>query len=331
MSPLKQAVRPDSLTPGKEAELFERTVPRGLVHRSAVSEVLLTGLRPSGRDKYHIGAQWARGHCYYGPVAGRWHDPMLLGESIRQAGLLLAHEALGIPLDHRFLTQSTSFEMTEKGARLAGAPADIVLCVKLRDIRCRGAYVSSFALDVLAHRGGELMGRGQAASDCVGPAVYRRLRGARAEARPSYTLIRAVQPELVGRLSEFDVVLGRSEVEDAEGLGDVHLLRVDASHPVLFDHPVDHVPGMLLLEAARQAALAALGLPRGLLVGCEATFERYVEFDSPCLVSAGKPTTDAEGRRTLTVQFHQSGSVAATCEVSILDGENTPDTPGGPA
>ncbi|MXM68911.1 A-factor biosynthesis protein [Streptomyces sp. HUCO-GS316] len=324
MSPLKQAVRPDSLSPEKEAELFERTVPRGLVHRSAVSEVLLTGLRPKGRDKYHIGAQWARGHSYYGPVAGRWHDPMLLGESIRQAGLLLAHEALGIPLDYHFLTQSTSFELTERGARLAGTPADVVLGVTLRDIRCRGAYVSSFALDVLAHRDGELMGSGHAASDCVGPAVYRRLRGARAEARPAYTLIRAVRPDLVGRLCEFDVVLGRPEVEDAEGLGGVHLLRVDATHPVLFDHPVDHVPGMLLLEAARQAALSALGLPRGLLVGCEASFRRYVEFDSPCLVSASKPTVDAEGGRTLTVQFHQAGSVAATVAVTVLDGESGP-------
>ncbi|WP_260845011.1 AfsA-related hotdog domain-containing protein [Streptomyces sp. SLBN-31] len=36
-------------------------------------------------------------------------------------------------------------------------------------------------------------------------------------------------------------------------------LRVDTRHPVLFDHIVDHVPGMLLIEAARQAATATLG------------------------------------------------------------------------
>ncbi|MFF8732844.1 AfsA-related hotdog domain-containing protein [Streptomyces sp. NPDC015171] len=31
-------------------------------------------------------------------------------------------------------------------------------------------------------------------------------------------------------------------------------LRIEQDHPVLFGHPVDHAPGMLLLEALRQAA-----------------------------------------------------------------------------
>ncbi|WP_281275492.1 AfsA-related hotdog domain-containing protein [Saccharothrix australiensis] len=37
------------------------------------------------------------------------------------------------------------------------------------------------------------------------------------------------------------------------GRSDSWLPRVDRRHPVLFDHPVDHVPGMALQEAGRQA------------------------------------------------------------------------------
>ncbi|MFG3660156.1 ScbA/BarX family gamma-butyrolactone biosynthesis protein [Streptomyces sp. NPDC047706] len=320
MSALVQADRLEFLTlENGEVDLFERTVPRWLVHRAAVSEVLITGVRPHRRDVYRVGAQWARGHSYYGPVAGRWHDPMVLGESIRQAGLLLAHQALGIPQGHRFLTKGTSFEITEEGARLAGAPANVVLEVTLKDIRCRREHVVSFSCDVLAHRDGTLIGHGYAASDCVAPGVYRRLRGERAEVRPACTLIPAVEPELVGRSREFDVVLGVPGGEAGNDQGAVHLLRVDHTHPVLFDHPVDHVPGMLVMEAARQAALARLGLPHGLLVGCEASFHRYVELDTPCVVSASAPTVDELGRRSLRVDFHQGGSVAGVCTVTILD------------
>ncbi|MFJ4472791.1 ScbA/BarX family gamma-butyrolactone biosynthesis protein [Streptomyces sp. NPDC089424] len=337
MSALVQADRQEFLTlENGEVDLFERTVPRWLVHRAAVSEVLITGVRPHRRDVYRVGAQWARGHSYYGPVAGRWHDPMVLAESIRQAGLLLAHQALGIAQGHQFLTKHTSFEITEEGARLAGAPANVVLEVTLKDIRCRREHVVSFACDVLAHRDGTLIGHGYAASDCVAPAVYRRLRGERAEARPACTLVPAVRPELVGRSKEFDVVLGvpgggagsdqgfdvllgAPGGEAGDDRSAVHLLRVDHTHPVLFDHPVDHVPGMLVMEAARQAALARLGLPQGLLVGCDALFHRYVELDTPCVVSASVPTVDELGRRSLTVEFHQSGSVAGVCTVTILD------------
>lgn len=324
MAPLVHTGRLNSLTlENGEADLFDRTVPRRLVHRTAVSEVLLTGFRTHMRDVYHVGAQWSRGHSYYGPVAGRWHDPMLLGESIRQAGLLLAHQALGIPHGYQFLIKSTSFEITEEGVRLAGAPADVVLEVTLKDIRCRREQVASFTIDVLAYRDGALIGHGFAASDCVAPAVYRKLRGKQADVRQTRPPAPALRPETVGRAQEIDVVLGVQGCEADGELDTVHLLRVDATHPVLFDHPVDHVPGMLLMEAARQAALVGFGLPHGLLVGCESSFHRYVELDAPCVVSASAPTVGELGRRSVNIEFHQGGSLAGACRVTILDAEAT--------
>ncbi|WP_442819295.1 AfsA-related hotdog domain-containing protein [Streptomyces sp. NBC_01236] len=58
---------------------------------------------------------------------------------------------------------------------------------------------------------------------------------------------------------------GRDRFEDAvlaaTDRPDRWQLRVDTTHPALFDHLVDHAPGILLLEAARQAARAH-GTPR---------------------------------------------------------------------
>ncbi|MFE6590776.1 ScbA/BarX family gamma-butyrolactone biosynthesis protein [Streptomyces sp. NPDC057781] len=303
----------DVVTSGPE--LFERTVPRALVHRAAISEVLLTGVSRCREDVYRIGAQWSRGHSYYGAVAGCWHDPMLFAETIRQAGLLLAHEALKIPLGFSFLTETMSFEITEEGARLGRQPADVVLEVTLRDVIRRRNVVSSYAYDVVAHRGGRRIGSGRLTANCVSPAVYRKLRGDRAEATAPREVPGGVSPELVGRTCEFDVVLG------AECMNGARPLRAEADHPVLFDHAVDHQPGMVIMEAARQAALAALRLPDGLLIGCDAVFRKYVEFDSPCIVSPSADVTLSPlGARELVVDFHQGGSVAATCRVAVHDG-----------
>ncbi|MST34383.1 hypothetical protein GHK86_16855 [Acidimicrobiaceae bacterium USS-CC1] len=70
------------------------------------------------------------------------------------------------------------------------------------------------------------------------------------------------------------------------GAGDSIALRCD---PALFDHPVDHLPGMAQLEAFRQAATAlAAGSDRPVapLSRLEATFEHAVELDSALWCSA---------------------------------------------
>lgn len=316
MTALLQADRLDFIRgEATEPDLFEQAVPRALVHRAAISEVLLTGVRRCSEDTFRVGAQWSRGHSYYGAVAGRWHDPMLLGESIRQVGLLLAHEALGIPLGFSFLTEATSFEATEEGARLGRGPAHVVLDVRLHSVVRRRNVVSAYAYEVVGYRDGRRIGSGRLTANVVSPAVYRRLRGDRAEATAPRELLKGIMPELVGRTCEFDVVL------TAKSVGGARELRADTDHPVLFDHPLDHVPGMVLMEAARQSGLAALGLPDALLVGCDAEFHKYVEFDSPCRVSTAAVETDVPAaRHALTVQFHQAESLVAACRVTLHDG-----------
>ena len=314
MSALIQADRPTYV--GQvldEQELFEQSLPRRLVHRAAVSEVLLTGFQPDG-DSFRVGAQWPRGHSYYGAVAGRWHDPMLFAEAVRQVGLFLAHEELGVPFGSHFVTDSTSFEMTEEGARLADGPANIVLEVTFGDVMRRRGTVTAYAYHVTAYRDGERIGAGHLSAQVIADRIYQRLRGDRLGARPPGTVPAAVNPQLVGRGVGFDVVLAPAPT------GATPMLRVDPRHPVLFDHPVDHVPGMVLLEAARQTALAELGCPEGLLTACAASFSRYVEFDSPCLITSSGPRPDADGEYELGVDFEQDRAVVGSCRVGIHTG-----------
>ncbi|MEU5314975.1 ScbA/BarX family gamma-butyrolactone biosynthesis protein [Streptomyces sp. NPDC021562] len=311
-------MRPSPLLDQRESasfdapELFLQSVPRAVVHRAAVSEVLVTGVREIDDAHFQVGVQWPRSHSFYGRVAARWHDPMLLGESIRQALLTICHLAYEVPFGHRFLSSSHSFHMEPDGARLGERPADILLDVRCRNVRRRGRTIAAVDLEVGCVRDGVLVGSGGISAQCVPDNAYRRLRGTYADSVPGTPTSEAVAPRLVGRTSPFDVVLGVSN------MARVWTLRCERDHPVLFDHPVDHAPGMVLMEAARQAALAVLDRPDGLLVGCESTFQKYVEFDSACLVTATPQPDRGDGTRTVSVSFNQGGGTASGCEVRIL-------------
>ena len=77
-------------------------------------------------------------------------------------------------------------------------------------------------------------------------------------------------------------------------------IRVDPHDPVFFDHPLDHVPGMLLVVAGLELAEhAAMLRPANVSFGL--TFTKFCELDAPAEVSA----TRENGRSTL--EFAQSG------------------------
>lgn len=64
-----------------------------------------------------------------------------------------------------------------------------------------------------------------------------------------------------------------------------HALTVDPQHPFFFDHPLDHVPGLLLIDGMFRLSrsLAERGAPAGSvsLRGLDIEFSRYCLMDSP--------------------------------------------------
>lgn len=83
------------------------------------------------------------------------------------------------------------------------------------------------------------------------------------------------------------------------------LIRVDLHDPVFFDHPLDHVPGMLLVVAGLELAEHAAML-RPANVSFRFTFAKFCELDAPVEVSAIRETAGNP------VEFVQSGRSIAT-------------------
>lgn len=299
---------------GSEARvLFDRTVPRSLVHRAAVSEVFLTDLCVTGENTFQVGAQWPRAHSFYSLTTVPRHDPMLFAESLRQATLVLAHQVFDVPMDWKFLSHEKSYQISEGALVLGDRPADILFAVTAREIKRRGGTVSGMITDFDCYRDGERIGSASVRWSCVSPAAYRRVRGGR-DVPPPVTgvLPAAVTPQSVGRLSERDVVLS------AGADGHSWQVRVDRDHPVLFDHPVDHVPGMVLMEAGRQAAKLVHGRADLLPVGCRFAFERYVELDTPVVVTALPVRSEVPGALGVEAIFDQDGRRVARGHLDML-------------
>jgi hypothetical protein len=289
----------------EDIAMSSQSVPRWLVHKNAIAEVLLTRWEPLGDDNFLVGAQWPRDHGIHGPVHTAWHDPLLLAETIRQAGQLLSHAEYGVPPGHHFLMNDLSYR-TEPGPLTIGPqPAEITLLAACSDIRRRGRTLGGMRLSVAFHRDSLPLGTAEVGFRCLSPEVYGRIRPLRELAEPPVP--EPVDPSRVGRDRPRDVVLAPS------GEPGRWLLRADRSHPTLFDHPVDHVPGMVVLEAIRQIAVLCHHPEPRLPIGISTAFSRYVEHDAPCLLEARTVGPDE-----LEVTATQNGVVCARAQVTTM-------------
>ncbi|SFR40185.1 AfsA-related hotdog domain-containing protein [Litoreibacter janthinus] len=91
-------------------------------------------------------------------------------------------------------------------------------------------------------------------------------------------------------------------------------LIVDKTHPFFFDHPLDHVPGLLLLEGAVQAAQARVTAP-SFVSAILADFKQYTFIDKDILLH----TTVAKdsGSVICTTEFEQDSVVRASIRVTL--------------
>ncbi|MBP5935265.1 hypothetical protein F3K43_03990 [Streptomyces sp. LBUM 1476] len=89
-------IQPD-LSAAPQTPAWDRTVPRHLVHRRSVAEVLLTDALRVSDTRFLIAAQWPLRHSTFRPDPEGRHDPVFVVETIRQMGLLIPRVFLGSP------------------------------------------------------------------------------------------------------------------------------------------------------------------------------------------------------------------------------------------
>ncbi|MEV7026601.1 ScbA/BarX family gamma-butyrolactone biosynthesis protein [Kitasatospora sp. NPDC093558] len=272
-------------------------VPREYVHKATMAEVLLTGWQVDRRepDTFTATAQWPRSHSYYYAAGERLHDPLLFAETVRQLLPLLSHAAYDVPFGHQLIWDRFSFELNAAALHIECRPAELHLHISCHDITHRRGVLSGMAMEVVASRDGVHLGTALSRFTCHSPTVYARLRGRPDGSPTAIPVPPPLAPHHAMRDRLSDVVLSHAVTANR------WQLRVDTDHPVLFDHPVDHAPGMLLIEAARQAGHAASYPSHGVLVGLDNAFGQYAELDAPCWIQAAPLPGQQPNETRLTI------------------------------
>lgn len=155
------------------------TVPRELVHRVAVAEVLLTGWTRTDTDRFTITAQWPRSHRLHVSPDGSAYEPLLVAETVRQCGALLAHAAYEVPLGHQFVLRELRVDTRPEHLAVGAAPAEPVIDITVGEVRRRAGRPAALRYDAVVRLGGERIATGGIAVTWTNESVYRRLRGGR--------------------------------------------------------------------------------------------------------------------------------------------------------
>jgi 2-oxo-3-(phosphooxy)propyl 3-oxoalkanoate synthase len=273
---------------------FDQTVPRALVDRGDTTTVLITSWVKAG-NRVTAGAVWPRLGGYYQLLDEQRHDPLLVLETVRQGALLLAHVLEDVPLATMQILRETHFEADPDGLKITDEPTEVVVTIDCERQEPTGQSIMQTLMRFGMYRDGSLIGTGGGRAIIPPAGRYLRVRG-----RDPQTVVvpdgppgPGVPPPAAGRASDRDVVIAPGDTAGS------YRLRIDARHPNFFDNPTDHTPGMLLVEAMRQAVVAESGgdaLPLGMAV----RFHRFVEYDHPGEVVVRRTAT---GFHTTVRQF----------------------------
>ena len=212
-------------------------------------------------------------------------------ETLRQLVICIPLRYYRVAPYARFLIEGLSFGLdpgAEPRARFAGS--QIACDVQADHIRPAGkAPPRSLHLSVAFASAGVPFAHAEGTARILSPAAYAAIRGAQPageepaesaeSAEPAETAeITAPGAARLGVAQDADVLIG------VDRAGAVRLAPADPFHPFFFDHPCDHVPGMVLIEAARQAAAWRSPGPAPRTVACAVRALRFTEPSPPALI-----------------------------------------------
>ncbi|MFE5872738.1 ScbA/BarX family gamma-butyrolactone biosynthesis protein [Streptomyces roseifaciens] len=314
----------DTDTAGGPGAVSSGGVAKELVHLSFDDAVYLTGCEQQDATHYTVSAVWPAHTAHRIPGHGTHYETLVVAQTVRQAALFLAHTAYAAPLDHATLLRTFSYTVNPDAAvdthRATPLHINITATPTTRNKRTTALHLQMTVTAAGSGDAGDtasetVLATGETDFEWIPPMVYRRLRGA--YHRPPTTLppvTPPLPPVQVGRTVLDEVVLSPTAQPHT------WQLRHTFDNTVLYDHAVDHVPGLVLIEAATQAAYTVTApVTEAVTAGTDTgpcacapdaagtgyrpqptathtTFHRYAEFDAPVILTTETRTTS----RTVT-------------------------------
>ncbi|MFF5793295.1 AfsA-related hotdog domain-containing protein [Paeniglutamicibacter sp. NPDC012692] len=274
---------------------MRHTVDSSLIHKRSADQVLLLAAETSTDGSLGISVALPHGHPFTNTIP---ENTTLLGiELMRQCAISFAHLDGGVPKGWAFLMNELSFAwhdgMAPKTPEQFTGRVDVrLLAAKMRKDRISDLQLKA---DYLAD--GVVLGSGRGDLSTLPPQTYQAIR-------------RNAAPATREATGPLGTVLAnvRHEPEGLEAQ-----LVWNQNDRFIFDHPSDHLSGMLLTSAVLQAHLLLTGSQaQDVSLRCE----NFAEYDQITRVSTSL-TASGETRTTITqsgrnIAFGSCGGHRAT-------------------
>jgi hypothetical protein len=283
---------------------FDSTISRRLVHRNFIDHVLVTDVVRIQDDQFLCGARLPQSHPYFNETSGGGgcSSILLAAETMRQACIALSHKFLEISPSCSYILQRAWCLLEKLGPRtVTPEVGNLILDIHLvnRSYRRTGELIG-----LVAHS--TTYCAGQRSVDARGEWIflpkkmYERLRRPNGDSNGNANGSRPIPiaPDQVGRRGLDNIVITAVTQTEPDVL-EANVV-VDPNHPYFFEHKLDHVSGMLLLEACNQLGIAAAarlcGLPPNEVVfKClDAEFHEFAALDLPITLEARVQRSAAE-------------------------------------
>ncbi|GAA4191397.1 hypothetical protein GCM10022288_22080 [Gryllotalpicola kribbensis] len=286
-------------------------IDRSAAHRSTRSESLVWAIEAVSEQTWRADVEIPRSHWLCHPTPGRV-PVTLLAEAFRQAGLAICVAGLGMGQSVHFIVSSMTVRVEPESLRFPRFGAlEGTLEVDFARVQYRKGV--PHVLDV----------------DYRLPGIASGTVSARVLVDSDYRAIRRNAVALDDVVREFHGDLIEQVRRDEGRL--IARLGIDESDPFFFDHPVDHLPGMLLLHSAAVVHEREHGTPPRFLT---VSFPAFGELRSETLIDAvvtptGVDAAFMQGSRLIASAVTDSDAAAfpetkepgpAASKISIADG-----------
>jgi hypothetical protein len=311
-------------------------VPKELVHKWSIDEAFITDFAVTSDRDMLMGVQLPRAHGFYCefPLQRRQPDLALIVEVCRQACFVVAHEQFDIPVEgnnYQFLFQELDAELADGEPLDTTRPVNAILESNVERVWRRGEELSGLLWNFVMKVNDEELASVRIRMTWIERTKWREMRDFIRKGRglPARLVMpepptTTVSPQSVGRVNPENVVLANLAHGDDVSTATI---RADIRHPVLFDHPIDHIFGMVQLEAARQLSLAAVSRLTGTpaddleMTACATSYTSVAEFDLPTVLRARVGTEDDSNKKylgtSLTVEVVQGDRPVSCFDLKV--------------
>ena len=272
---------------------FSQTICKELVHKSFLSEVFLTDSRQVANDCFLISALLPKTHFYYNdvPIRSQFYDSALILEVCRQVSIYIAHIFYAISFDYKFIFDSANFTQY-----LGHKPANnidkhkAIIHTKVINKKTKKDSLCGLEIDMMVYIDQELYACKSMKFSWVAPKMWDKLRRISQQQDSANLEIKPILKDIVCKEHISNVVIGN--FLECTNYFQATIIA-DKTHPAFFDHPLDHISGILIIEAIKQFGIATCAK----VFNCKPTklqfksiqveFKNFCEFYNPniCYVS----------------------------------------------